>query len=116
MTLEIDERGDDGAKRRQPVLRRRAEQRDEVAVRQVFEHEHRGAVVLDELVRLDEVRARDGATARRARGGSARSRAACRRQLALRELQRGLTAVGRNGMPDLGRAAAAERRDGVPTA
>ena len=33
VTLEIDERGDDGAKRRQPLVRRRSEQRDEVAVR-----------------------------------------------------------------------------------
>ena len=71
--------------------------------------------MLDELVGLDEARARD-----RGQHGVLMADQRVRRrmpaQLALRELQRGLTAVGRNGMPNLGRAAAAERRDGVPTA
>lgn len=59
MTLERRERRDDGMEGRQPLTRRRTEQRHEVAMRQIVEDEHRVAIALDEVVRRYEVRARD---------------------------------------------------------
>ena len=75
-------------------------------MREVFEREHRGTVAFDEVVRRHEVRAGD----RVENFVLAAQQSVCARvpaQLALHELQRRLTPVGRNRPPHLGGAAAA---------
>jgi hypothetical protein len=115
VALESGEPGHDGAECRRPLPRRRAEQRNEIAVRQVLERENRDAAAVDELVRLHEVRAYDAAkevilaTQQQMGAGVAA-------QFAPHDLQRGLAAVGRDAAPDFGRAAAADARYGAPSA
>jgi hypothetical protein len=115
MALESGEPGYRGTEGRQPVRRRRPDQWNEVAVRQVFEHEHRDAVAIDELVRPDEVRARDQAQdlvfAAQQRIGTRMPA-----QFALHDFQCRFASVGRDGSPHLGRAAAAKQLDGAPIA